>query len=109
MSRMSEHRSERVVTETDGAGPPLRSGPNPGVIVGAILIALLIIGMIAWGMNNNSGNDGDSGDRVEVTVPDGSDDGDDSDADADADADVDADVDADSDTDDDSTDTTDAP
>jgi hypothetical protein len=73
---MAEHRSERVVTETDGGGPPMRSGPNPGLIVGAILIALLIIGMVAYGMSNNSGDDdgGDGGDRVEVTVPDGSDD-----------------------------------
>jgi hypothetical protein len=101
---MSEHRSERVVTETDGAGPPLRSGPNPALIAGAILIALLVIGLIAFGMNNNSGDDDGGGDGVEVTVPDGSDDTED-----DADADVDADVDVDADTDDDSTDTTDAP
>jgi hypothetical protein len=101
---MVEHRSERVVTETDGGGPPMRSGPNPGLIVGAILIALLVIGLIVFGMNNNSGNDGDDGgDRVEVTVPDGSDDQtEENDADADAEADVDVDADA-------GTDTTEAP
>jgi hypothetical protein len=101
---MSEHRSERVVTETDGGGPPMRSGPNPGLIVGAILIALLIIGLIAWGMNNNSGND-DGDDGVRITVPNG-DDRDDDDGDTDTDTDADADADADVDVD---TDTTEAP
>src|SRR5688500_11029269 len=99
---MAERRSERVVIGTDGGGPPLRSGPNPGLLVGAVLVALLVMGLIAFGMNISSGaEDGAGGDRVEVAVPDGSDDNED-----DADADVDADVDADADTEDDSTDTT---
>ena len=95
---MSEHRSERVVTETDGGGPPLRPGPNPALIVGGILIALLVIGLVVFGMNSNSGDD-DGGDGVRVTVPNDEDGGgDNGDADADVDADVDADADAGTDT-----------
>ena len=71
---MSSYREERVVSETDdgvgvgGPGGPV--GPrrgNPALVIGAIVIALLILGMVLFLSQGGNDNDGDDG--VRVTVP----------------------------------------
>ncbi|HVF33399.1 MAG TPA: hypothetical protein VM933_10220 [Acidimicrobiales bacterium] len=64
------------MTETDdgvGVGPGGPVGPrrgNPALVIGGILIALLIVFLIFFGMNQSGDGDDGGDDGVRVTVPD---------------------------------------